>query len=225
MASGASGTSPLVSLSTDPYVNPDAQHATEVEPDSFSFGSTTVTKFPVGRFDGPSVGAATSVGWATSTNSGASWSHGFLSGITTYAGGTHDRATDPAVAYDRRHGAWLISVLTLTGPSASELKGDAILVSRSANGGLAWGGPIVAATAGGNQDLDKPWIVCDTTPTSPYYGRCYLGVTESNSGEILMSTSTDGGLAWSSPISTVASACFAGDYFRDMIDGGTAYDA
>ena len=40
-------------LSRDPYTSDDAQHETEVEPDSFTFGRTTVATFQVGRrFEG-----------------------------------------------------------------------------------------------------------------------------------------------------------------------------
>src|SRR6266481_9068009 len=42
-------TVPLVKLSTDTFTNSTSQHATEVEPDSFSFGSTIVSAFQVGR--------------------------------------------------------------------------------------------------------------------------------------------------------------------------------
>ena len=66
-------------LSRDPYRNDDAQHETEVEPDSFTFGRTTVATFQVGRrFDG----AATNVGFAVTTNDGASWRSGLLPGLT-----------------------------------------------------------------------------------------------------------------------------------------------
>ena len=57
-------------LSRDPYRNTDAQHETEVEPDSFTFGRTTVAAFQVGRrVDG----AATNVGYAVTTDDGATW--------------------------------------------------------------------------------------------------------------------------------------------------------
>ncbi len=54
-------------LSRDPYASADAQHETEVEPDSFTFGRTTVATFQVGRrFEG----AATNVGFAVTTDDG-----------------------------------------------------------------------------------------------------------------------------------------------------------
>src|SRR5215469_2712937 len=93
-------------LSTDPFTQATCaasaltNHHTEVEPDTFSNGSTIVSAFQVGRvYDG----GACATGFATSTNNGASWTSGLLPGITKYVGsGPYDRATDPAVAYDAR---------------------------------------------------------------------------------------------------------------------------
>jgi hypothetical protein len=58
----------------------------------------------------------------------------------------------------------------------------------------------VVAAAGHKDYFDKDWIVCDETASSPYYGHCYVQWDNRNqSGVILMSTSTDGGLTWGSP--------------------------
>ena len=74
----------MTQVSSDPYTDAQAQHRTEVEPDTFSFGSTIVSAFQVGRVSG---GGSSNIGWATSTNGGATWTNGFLPGITTNAGG------------------------------------------------------------------------------------------------------------------------------------------
>src|SRR5437868_4035427 len=50
---------PELRLSTDPFTNPGSQHATEVEPAAFAFGSTIVTAFQVGRIFG---GGASDIG-------------------------------------------------------------------------------------------------------------------------------------------------------------------
>src|SRR6266542_3362919 len=102
----------LTQVSSDPYADTQAQHRTEVEPDTFSFGSTIVSAFQVGRVFG---GGSSNIGWATSTNGGTNWTHGFLPGITTNAGGTYLQASDPSVAFDARHNVWLISSLALNG--------------------------------------------------------------------------------------------------------------
>src|SRR5207248_5538568 len=92
------------------FTNPESQHATEVEPGAFAFGSTIVTAFQVGRIFG---GGAADIGFATSTNSGASWTKGLLPGTTVFQGGTFSAISDPAVAFDAAHNVWMISALLI----------------------------------------------------------------------------------------------------------------
>ena len=110
------GATPL-QISADPFTHTTCtasattNHQTEVEPDTFSSGSTIVSAFQVGRiYDG----GACAIGVATSTDNGATWTSGLLPGITKYWGsGPNDRATDASVAYDAAHNVWLVSSLTL----------------------------------------------------------------------------------------------------------------
>src|SRR5215218_2809230 len=179
---------------SDPFSSPVVgQHKTVVEPDTFSNGSTIVAAAQVGRiFDGGAAG----IGFATSTNNGGAWVSGTLPDITTAAGGSYDRATDPSVGYDARHGVWMVSSLALRNTSSGP-SGVAVLTSRSTNGGLIWGSPVVTAAASRRQDFDKNWITCDNTPTSPFYGSCYTQFDDFGSGNALkMSYSRDGGLTW-----------------------------
>src|SRR6266542_2245720 len=157
----------LTQISSDPFTNQTSQHATEVEPDTFAFGSTIVASFQQGRF--VSGGGASGIGWATSTDAGANWVHDSLPGITKFAGnGPYDRATDPTVAYDAKHGVWLISSL---GNHQATGTWD-LLVSRSTDG-LSWSTPVTVALNPAHGFFDKPWIVCDDSSTSPFYGHCY----------------------------------------------------
>jgi len=187
------GVPTLTRLSSDPYTNTTSQHATEVEPDTFAAGSTIVSAFQVGRFFD---GGSSNIGWARSADGGGTWTNGFLPGITTVAGGSFARVSDPSVAYDAAHGVWLINSL----PLASAGAGSAVVVSRSTNGGASWGNPVTVAQAGGGNagtNLDKNWIVCDNIATSPFYGHCYVEWDDNGNGNrIKMSTSTDGGLTW-----------------------------
>ena len=114
-------------------------HHANVEPDSFSNGSTIVAAYQVGRiYDG----GACAIGFSTSTDNGATWTSGLLPGLTKYTGGgTFDRATDPAVAYDAQDNVWMISSLVLT--EAGGVKGVAIYTSRSTDGGFTWGTPVL----------------------------------------------------------------------------------
>jgi len=186
----ASAQTPILS---DPFSNPVVgQHKTVVEPDTFSNGSTIVAAAQVGRiFDGGAAG----IGFATSTNNGASWVSGTLRGITTAAGGSYDRGTDPSVAYDAAHGVWMVSTLALRDTSSGP-SGVAVLTSRSTDG-VNWDSPVVTAATRRRQDFDKNWITCDNTPTSPFYGSCYTQFDDFGSGNALkMSYSRDGGLTW-----------------------------
>ena len=66
---------PLTQISSDPYTNITSNHKTQVEPDTFAFGKTIVATFQSGRFFD---GGASNIGFATSTNAGETWTHGFL---------------------------------------------------------------------------------------------------------------------------------------------------
>jgi hypothetical protein len=103
-------------ISSDPYTNSTSQHRTEVEPDMYSFGNTVVAAFQAGRFF--SGGGSSNIGWATSSDGGATWSSGFLPSLTIYAtpAGQAARATDPAVTFDRKSGTWLIATLVCAAP-------------------------------------------------------------------------------------------------------------
>jgi hypothetical protein len=184
----------LQKISIDRFTNPDSVHRTEVEPDTFSWGSTIVSAFHVARRPGSIGWGSADVGWATSTNGGVTWSFGYLPGLTVnYQGGTYYGAADPSVAYDAKHGVWLISTLPLINPI-----GD-VAVSRSKDG-IHWSGPVIVDKT---HNDDKNWTVCDDTPSSPYFGNCYTEWDAAGTtGQVKMSTSSDGGATWSAGVST-----------------------
>jgi hypothetical protein len=196
----ASAQSGLEKLSVDNLTNSDSVHKTEVEPDIFAWGNTIVSAFHVARRPGSIGWGSGDVGFATSINGGVTWQHGDLPGLTVnYKNGTYGAAADPSVAYDAKHGQWMISTLPLVGLNSGEQYIGDVAVSLSPDG-LHWGNPI-------NIDKthldDKNWSVCDNTPTSPYYGNCYTEWDQAyGTGDVLMSVSSNGGQTWGKGLSS-----------------------
>ena len=82
-----------------------------MEPGAFAYGNTIVTAFQVARI---SSGGGADIGFATSKDGGQTWTNGLLPGLTQcYQGGTNSAASDASVAYDAKHGMWLISTLPI----------------------------------------------------------------------------------------------------------------
>jgi len=179
----------LIRVSHDPYQGDGAQHATEAEPDTLAVGNTVVSVFQTGRFQ--SGGGSVDTGWATSTDRGQTWKHGFLPGITVAEGGPWPRVSDPVVAYNAKFGVWLAAGIVIDSTNT----GRGVSVNRSKDG-IHWKDPVMAEGQFSGF-YDKDWIVCDNSKTSKFYGNCYAEADLATSGdEILMVTSTDGGKTW-----------------------------
>lgn len=193
-------------VSADPFVNHAAQHATEVEPDTISVGNQVMSVFQVGRWDN---GCADDTGWAYSNNGGRDWQHGEMPGLTRSSkpAGPFDRASDPVVAYDAAFGEWIESSLDCTGTSPNP---NALVASPSVSvnvsfDGVHWSKAIIVAHIKKGQDFDKSWITCDNSPTSRFYGNCYVEWDIDTANDlVVMSTSTDGGMTWSAPAATAS---------------------
>jgi BNR repeat protein len=192
----------IVKISTDPYTavtGPTAQHRTEVEPDTYAFGTSEVAAFQVGRIVN---GGATDIGWATTHDAGRTWRHGVLPGTTVAATppGPYFGASDASVAFDARHRVWIISYLGLHASGGGIVD---VLVSRSTDG-FTWSSPITVAATG--TFFDKNWTACDNTPTSRFFGNCYTEFDDASQRDLeVMSTSSDGGATWG-PVRSPADA-------------------
>jgi hypothetical protein len=197
----AGGNAQLTRISSDPLTNTNAQHATQAYADTYSYGRVIVSVFAQGLSTVVS-GGSSGVGFATSDDGGQTWIHGSLPGVAP--GGRFSGVVFPAVAYDRKHRTWLISVVAaVANPAAPDAPPPktTVLVSRSADGGQTWSQPVTVAQAHSPVSLGKPWITCDTGLLSPHYGNCYAEFwSHNNAGGkkyIQMSTSADGGRTWS----------------------------
>ncbi|HKD01625.1 MAG TPA: sialidase family protein [Terriglobales bacterium] len=179
----------LNEISKDPFTNIGPQHATEVEPDTFSFGNTIVTAFQQGRFN--LNGGCSDIGWATSLDGGMTWQNGSLPGLTrNLGGGKFARVSDPAVAFDAAHSTWMIASLPLQASGSH----TAMLISRSSDG-INWNNPVNVTPAVENSD--KTWVACDNNTASPFYGHCYAEWDDNFAGDVIfLNTSTDGGMTW-----------------------------
>ncbi len=161
------------SISTDPYSSAQtgAQDASEVEPFAASSGNTIVGVFQVGRYNTLNGGAA-DIGWATSSDGGQTWGHGFMPSVTVNSSpaGSYGRAVDPGVAYDAVHGTWLgWSVVMAQTTSGGSYLNAAMVVNRSSDG-RNWSAPVVIRSV---ETPDKDWIACDNWVSSPHEGTCY----------------------------------------------------
>jgi hypothetical protein len=186
-------------ISVDSITGGPGQHATQVEPDTFSFGRTVVAAFQNGRnFPGSSA----AIGVSVSHNGGHSWRfRSYLPFLTVFAAptGPFVAASDPSVAYDARHHRWLISTLVTGGG----MPGTGLAISASNDDGESWLPPVAIAPPADGSDYDKNWIVCDNSTRSPFYGHCYGTWDDFGHADTLLSNvSTDGGRTWSTPATT-----------------------
>jgi hypothetical protein len=203
-AAPASASIAVRQVSADPFENNTSQHATELEPDTFaSPGGTLISTFQTGRFFN---GGASDIGVAR--YAAGSWSSTFLPGLTFSAGSTfgdpespYQRVSDPSVAFDAKHGVWMISSI----PLLPNLDVPTVFVSRSTtDDGVTWDNPVTIpapAVAPGKVNLDKNWTVCDNHSDSDFYGNCYTEFDNFGQNDLeYMSTSHDGGLTWDTPV-------------------------
>lgn len=143
----------------------------------------------------------------TTFDGGQTWKTGDMS-----LEGAHRTGSDPVTAFDPKSGNVIHSSLNYRfTPDGQSTDGD-VVASASTDGGITWGNPVVVADGqGADKDPqqifnDKEWLVVDSNPSSPYYGRAYMTWTRffARNGKTLESPiweshSDDGGLTWTTP--------------------------
>jgi hypothetical protein len=149
------------------------------------------------RFSG---GGAVDISYAWTHDGGAHWHHAPVPGLTRAVGGTWARASDPVVAFGRGGSVFVSALVFNLGCSSG------VMVSKSVNGGASFARPVlVHKSTSCTYSDDKNWLVVDTHPTSPFYGRLYQFWTvflSTNGGKSIgapqvVRWSDDGGAHWS----------------------------
>lgn len=147
---------------------PGSEPDTLVEPDvavSPLDANIAVAAAHDGRFPD---GGAVDISYAWTHDGGQSWHHAPVPGLTVADGGVWDRASDPVLAFGADGNVYL-SVLVFDNGCAS-----GVTVSRSTDGGRTFGAPVLVHRSNDcNYSDDKNFLVIDTHPSSPYFGRLY----------------------------------------------------
>lgn len=126
-------------------------------------------------------------GFYASLDGGATWTDGILSE------GSYAYQSDPVVAACA-NGSFVYASL-----SFNATVGGGVYAYRSTDGGLTWPQKSAVVTAA---SLDKEWIACDATASSPFANRVYVGYREvpPGLGALRVKRSVDGGLTWSAAV-------------------------
>jgi hypothetical protein len=144
-------------------------------------------------------GSANGLITATTVDGGATWTRTAIpfsrcAGGTAGNGGDYQRATDPWVAF-APDGAVFQMALASSGGSFTTGSANAMLVSRSIDGGRTWG-PVSTLIRDESQFFnDKNSITAD--PTDPrYVYAVWDRLGASGGGPAMLARSTDGGATW-----------------------------
>lgn len=144
-------------------------------------------------------GGARALGYAASTDGGATWLEGLVPGLTRSSGGPWDRASDPWVAFGPGGRAYFCSLLF-----EEDRPDNGIGVSSSTDGGRTWTEPTLIAQSVDDFN-DKQALTVDTSAGSAHLGSVYVAwdanVDADGNGSVekqvvLVSRSKDGGSSW-----------------------------
>jgi hypothetical protein len=189
-----------IRLGNDPPALPPNMRA-QAEPHiarSRTDADSLVATFQEGRF--ATDGGAVDCGYSISHDGGLTWTRALIPNLTTTSGGPYPRATDP-VAGINLSGAIYLNTLVATDPNFIN---GAVVVSRSADGGVTFGPPTVVYQPPNNSVFpDKNWMAINTFPGTVTAGRIVVTFTlfsnvNSEGAPIYRAYSTNGGATWSS---------------------------
>jgi hypothetical protein len=158
---------------------------------------------------------------AVSFNGGNTWQPVVVPGITQTAGGPYPHSSDPWVSFAPDGTVYLSSVGFDYPRSGTP---NAILVSRSTDGGLTWATPTAVAT--GLKDFhDKVTITAD--PYDSRYVYAAWSQFKNSKGVAMFSRTTDGGQTWEPPreLFNLGGNSIAADFQIAVLPDGTLVNA
>lgn len=143
--------------------------------------------------------------------------------------------SDPGVAWDTLGNVFYSYIIVFWNPHFHNVTGSETAVARSSDGGRTWAATFFNLNAGNGKFNDKPMITVDTNPTSAHFNNVYVawdnasqrnGKSSAND-VILVSSSTDHGVTFSSPTAASRMSSASGVIGADPFVGpdGTLYIA
>ena len=171
----------------------------EVEPYLAVNPANSANFIAVWQQDRWSNGSSQGVVTGVSMNSGQSWQirtvpFSICAGGTAANGGNFARATDPWVTFSPNGVAYQMA-LSSTGGTFTADSDNAMLVSRSTDGGLTWSTPAILVRDGAQAFNDKNAITADPTDARFVYA-VWDRLPAGGGGPAYLARSTDGGLTW-----------------------------
>jgi hypothetical protein len=144
-------------------------------------------------------GGAQGIMLAASFNGGRTWSLGTAAfsrctGGDASNGGDFQRASNPWVAASPDGSVHALAV-AFSGATFASGSTNAVLVARSADGGLTWNGTIPLAQDGAAVFNDQPTITADPTDARFVYA-VWTRLTPTNTGPTRFARTVDGGATW-----------------------------
>ncbi len=145
--------------------------------------------------------ARSALGYYTSFDGGKTWINGAVPG----AG--FAQASDPALGFDTQSNVF-IGIVSFDLGIGGKALGGAIQVARSSDGGRTFATAVnVEVSTNDGIEEDKPYLVVDTNPASPFINSIYVTWTRFHfnaldnylESPIFFAASRDGGQTWSAP--------------------------
>jgi hypothetical protein len=140
---------------------------------------------------------------------------------STGKGVPFERASDPVVAFDRKHHRVFLQGIGVSIHGCAIYCDSAVTLNISRNNGRKFGRPVIInenVVANDNASPaffnDKNWIAVDNHPTSPHFGRAYAVWDQLRCPDngcnvapveqpVMISHSDDGGRTWSKPLEAI----------------------